>query len=79
VTFHCQQSAEKYLKGLLEELAIPVEKTHELERLLKKLLPHHPSLRSVRRGCEFLTQFAVPVRYPGENASKRQAEAAMRW
>ena len=26
-----------------------------------------------------LTQFAVDTRYPGENASKRQAEAALRW
>jgi hypothetical protein len=30
-------------------------------------------------GAGFLTQFAVDIRYPGENASKRQAEAALRW
>jgi hypothetical protein len=27
----------------------------------------------------FLTQFAVDTRYPGEDASKRQAKAALRW
>jgi HEPN domain-containing protein len=77
--FHCQQAAEKYLKGLLEEQNLSVKKTHELEELLDQLLPHHPSLRSLRRGLTFLTQFAVDVRYPGDNASKRQAASALRW
>ncbi len=77
--FHCQQCAEKYLKGLLEELALTVPKTHDLGQLLKLLLPHHPSLRSVQRGLLFLTSFSVTVRYPGDNASKRQAIAALRW
>ena len=77
--FHCQQAAEKYLKALLEELGLSVEKTHELEDLLDKLLPHHLSLRSLRRGMSFLSQFAVEVRYPGDNASKRQAASALRW
>jgi hypothetical protein len=27
----------------------------------------------------FLSQFAVDYRYPGENATKRQVEAALRW
>jgi HEPN domain-containing protein len=79
VCFHCQQSAEKYLKGLPEELGLTVPKTHDLEGVLGLLLPHHPTLRSLRRGLDFLTQFAVDTRYPGENATKRQAEAALRW
>jgi HEPN domain-containing protein len=79
VCFHCQQCAEKYLKGLLEELGMPVPKTHDLEALLSSLVPHHPTLRSLRRGLLFLSDFAVDVRYPGINASKRQATAALRW
>ncbi len=79
VCFHCQQSAEKYLKALLEELAIDVEKTHELKRLLTPLLPHHPTLRLLRRGLNFLTNFAVNPRYPGKNTTKRQAASALRW
>jgi HEPN domain-containing protein len=79
VCFHCQQCAEKYLKVLLEELAISVPKTHDLDDLLTVLCPHHPTLRSVRRGLGFLTQFAVNIRYPGRNASRRQARAALRW
>ena len=77
--FHCQQSAEKYLKALLEELGLTIPRTHNLEDLLSLLLTHHPGLRSLHRGLIFLTDFAVETRYPGENANKRQAEAAMRW
>ena len=79
VAFHCQQAAEKYLKGLLEELAIAVAKTHDLDELLDDVRPHHPSLRSLRRGLLYLTDFAVEPRYPGENTSKREAAAALRW
>jgi HEPN domain-containing protein len=79
VCFHCQQCAEKYLKGLMEELGLSVPKTHDLDDLLDLLLPHHPTLRSLRRGMTFLSNFAVGTRYPGLDASKRQAEAALRW
>ena len=77
--FHCQQCAEKYLKALLQELGLAIPRTHVLLNLLTLLLPHHPSLRSVRRGMDFLTRFAVDTRYPGDKASKRQARAAFRW
>lgn len=77
--FHCQQSAEKYLKALLEEANLTVPRTHNLEDLLALLLPIYPDLVSLRRGLIFLTSFAVETRYPGESASKRQAEASQRW
>lgn len=79
VCFHCQQCVEKYLKGLLEELALPVPKTHTLVLLLAALVPQYPELKSFRRGLVFLTPFAVETRYPGEDATKRQALAALRW
>jgi HEPN domain-containing protein len=79
VCFHCQQCAEKYLKGLMEEVGLPVPKTHFLDLLLTALGPHHPTLRSLRRGMLFLSVFAVDTRYPGNSASKRQAVAALRW
>jgi hypothetical protein len=43
------------------------------------LLLHHPALASLRRGMAFLSRFAVDTRYPGDTASKREAEAAQRW
>jgi hypothetical protein len=63
----------------MEELGLPVPKTHVLHLLATALAPHHPSVRSVRRGLPFLTLFSVDIRYPGYNARKRQAIAALRW
>jgi hypothetical protein len=36
-------------------------------------------MATLRGGCKFLTQFAVDTRYPGFDATKRQAVAALRW
>jgi hypothetical protein len=63
----------------MEERALPVPKTHDLDLLLTALMPYHPTLRSLRRGLLFLSDFAVDTRYPGNSASKRQALAALRW
>jgi hypothetical protein len=57
-----------------------VPKTHDLELLLNSLVPHYYStLRPLRRGLLFLSDFAVDPRYPGKNANKRQAVAAICW
>ena len=79
VCFHCQQAAEKYMKALLTEGEVAVPRTHNLIALLPLLVPRHPSFRSFRRGLDFLTRFAVETRYPGDSATKRQAQAAVRW
>jgi HEPN domain-containing protein len=79
VCFHCQQAAEKYLKALLEELNIYVEKTHDLKKLHKQLLPYHPPLRPLRRGIGILNRYSVAVRYPGKRTTKRQSQAGLRW
>jgi HEPN domain-containing protein len=79
VCFHCQQSAEKYLKALLQELGLPVPRTHNLLALRTLLLPHHDFVRPLRRGLDFLSRFAVGPRYPLYDARKRQAASALRW
>jgi HEPN domain-containing protein len=79
VCFHCQQCVEKYLKGLLEELGRSVPKTHNLDDVLNLLQPDFPTLDSFRRPLIILTNYAVVTRYPGENASKRQAGSALGW
>jgi HEPN domain-containing protein len=79
VCFHAQQCAEKYLKALLEELGEPVPRTHLLEDLIVLLIAHYASLHSLRRGAKFLTSFAVATRYPGKNATKREATSALLW
>jgi hypothetical protein len=63
----------------MEELGLTIPHTHNLVAILALLTPHHGSLRSLRRGLDFLTRFAVDTRYPGFHARKRQAVAALRW
>jgi HEPN domain-containing protein len=63
----------------MEELGLAIPHTHNLVALLPLLIPHHSSLRALRRGLDFLTRFAVDTRYPGDSASKRQAAASLRW
>jgi HEPN domain-containing protein len=75
--FHCQQTAEKYLKALLKEHGVSIPKTHDLDVLLNLLLPHQPKIASLRRVLNILTQYAVEYRYPGLHASSRQAQAAL--
>jgi HEPN domain-containing protein len=80
VCFHCQQSAEKYLKAVLQERVAPFPRTHNLLSLLALLPPGDlVQLRGLRRGLMSLERYAVDVRYPGVRATKRQASAAHWW
>jgi hypothetical protein len=53
VCFHCQQCAEKYLKGVIEEVGLSVPKIHDLDLLLTILISRYRTLRSLRRGLVF--------------------------
>ncbi len=64
VCFHCQQSAEKYLKALLIDRGVAPPRTHDLLVLLNLTLPHDPTLKSERRRLTSLTRYAVEFRYP---------------
>ncbi len=76
--FHCQQSAEKYLKARLEEANILPLKTHDLKKLLALLLPLEPLWSALSAACASLSDFAVEFRYPGDTATARQAREALR-
>jgi HEPN domain-containing protein len=78
ICFHCQQSAEKYLKAMLQEAGVRVPRIHNLRNLLLLLLPHDGSLKVIRRPLLPLTRFAVAFRYPGKNATRRQSQAALK-
>jgi HEPN domain-containing protein len=79
VCFHCQQSAEKYLKALLQERGLVAPRTHDLLVLLDLLLPHEPTLQPLRRGLTSLTRYAVEFRYPIRRADSRKSRAALRY
>ena len=76
--FHCQQSAEKYMKARLEEANVLSPKTHDLKRLLVLLLPLEPMWSALSSACASLSDFAVEFRYPGDIATAKQAREAIR-
>lgn len=62
--FHSQQSSEKYIKGLLVLLQIDFRKSHNLTYLLELLNKNIPD--NIMFSAEYLNEFAVEARYPGD-------------
>jgi HEPN domain-containing protein len=67
ICYHCQQAAEKCLKGLLLAVNDDIEKTHDLVRLLNKLEGYKPVPDEIYDIAENLTQFSTRTRYPQES------------
>lgn len=76
--FHAQQCAEKYLKALLIHHQIPFRPIHDLEVLLELALPINSDLEHIRDPLLLLNDYAVDIRYPGEAATKEEAQDAVR-
>ena len=63
--YHCQQAAEKALKGFLAYWDRPIEKTHNLVLLLEKASQVEPCLDTWEDAAARLTPFSTAYRYPG--------------
>lgn len=79
VCFHCQQAAEKYLKGFLAFHETNVRKIHELEILLAECQKLDGSLSQLKEEAVYLNQFYVETRYPGDipEFSRQDAQKAL--
>lgn len=73
--FHCQQAAEKALKGFLAAHDRPFRKTHDLDELGRACEELDPTLAAVLAGARDLTVFAWEFRYPGETVVPTEEEA----
>jgi HEPN domain-containing protein len=78
VCFHAQQTAEKYLKAMLQEAGQNIPKTHNLNELLALCLKQDPSLAFLNPDLSVLEGYAVRFRYPGETAEKSEANATFK-
>ena len=78
IGFHCQQRAEKYLKARLEEAGLGIPRVHDLMLLLQRLLPIEPLWASYAPMLRGLNDYAVKFRYPGHNATRADAWAALK-
>ena len=62
--FHCQQAAERSLKAFLAYNEYHVEKTHDIEFLVKLCLKFLPEMEQFIEVSAVLSEYAVETRYP---------------
>lgn len=78
VCYLAQQCAEKYLKANLNEAGVSFAKTHDLPGLLAQAETIEPALAALQPQADFLDEFSVVYRYPGRDATKAQAQQAVK-
>lgn len=76
VCFHFQQAAEKYLKARLEEADVRFPKSHDLELLIQIAAPVEPLWTALAAAGKRLSDYAVRIRYPGNEASAQEVKTA---
>lgn len=78
--YHCQQAAEKALKGFLSWHDAPFGKTHDLAAIGGLCVTKDPSLESLCMRADRLSVFAWAFRYPGdpEGPSRIEVVEALR-
>lgn len=67
--YHCQQAAEKILKGLLTASSVSFRKIHDLNELAEAVAPYYPTLVEQIDLCRPYTSWATEYRYPPEEES----------
>jgi HEPN domain-containing protein len=77
--FHCQQAAEKSLKGFLVSCGLEPPKTHNLIQLYQMCSKHDPTFISIQGACEELNLYSVVTRYPNsDEITEDDADIAMK-
>jgi len=64
ICYHCQQAAEKYLKGFLVLQGDQIMKTHDLTLLNETCSNFDKDFKTVADDCLMLTDYGINVRYP---------------
>jgi HEPN domain-containing protein len=73
--YHCQQAAEKALKGFLGWHDQPFPKTHDLGKLGKQAVELDQTLEALIDGVVEFTKYAWMFRYPGDVDEASAVEA----
>lgn len=72
--YHCQQAAEKVVKGFLVFHDQRFTKTHDIEALILLAIPFEAGFSSWKNVGQHLTPYSAEFRYPGEESEPDQAE-----
>jgi HEPN domain-containing protein len=74
--YHCQQAAEKALKGFLVWHDQPFPRTHDLGKLGKQAVELDPTLEPLIDEVVEFTKYAWMFRYPGDVDEPSVTDAA---
>ena len=66
ICYHCEQAAEKLLKGVLAAFNTEPPKTHDLVQLCKLCSEKDTRYAELADACIELTPYGVQVRYPSD-------------
>jgi len=75
--YHCQQAAEKTMKGLLVAAATGFRKVHDLDELADATCPLYPTLAADLELCRPFSSWATEYRYPPEDEAPPPSEQAI--
>lgn len=64
--YHCQQAAEKAVKGYLLYHDVRFEKSHDIVLLISQAVDIDPTFSGFFEAARLLTPLAVEFRYPGD-------------
>lgn len=74
--FHFQQAAEKYVKARLDEADVRFPKTHDIEQLVHMAAPGEPLWVALGPAAKRLSDYAVRIRYPGNEVTAHEMKTA---
>jgi HEPN domain-containing protein len=78
ICYHCQQSAEKFLKGFLVANDIEPPRIHDLAQLRIMCAKISTDFEEIYDMCQLLNPYGVQPRYPDEiEISETDAETAL--
>jgi HEPN domain-containing protein len=63
--YHCQQAAEKMVKGLLVNASAPFRRTHDMDELADLAASSYPECQDLLDTVRALTVWGLAYRYPG--------------
>ena len=81
ICYHCQQAAEKYLKGYLIFQGVDdPPRTHDLDVLCAACSEYDERFDELQRNCHVLAYYAVQPRYPHDiEITEAQMQNALRY
>jgi HEPN domain-containing protein len=79
ISFHFQQSAEKYLKAYIIDKGLAFDKVHDLVHILRTCSAFEPAFDALKEDCILLNSAYIEARYPVSWPSNYTKETAERF